>query len=276
MARRNPNVAVGRRGNPTIGTKREALALLAQYRNGATLDDLGIQLGLSRERIRQIFVEYGLRNQARAVVRGRKKKCLARARRIVAEADLDELIPLGTAGVMAERLGIAKRHIPVLTGRLNRERPGWRGRHVSSVASRPDDSPYIDALRRAAKTMGQPLTKPMYDAWADVHGYVTGQAMQVHFGSWNKALTAAGLQESPPTRSVAYKRITVDECIEKLADILEAKKIDYISYAKYEAIASRSKGKLPSAPLVRMRVREKYRKGWPHAVDLARAVRDAR
>lgn len=236
----------------------------ALYVQGATLEDVGIQFGLTRERVRQIFVGAGLPTRSpgasRAIQRARQLRekseaiCAAFATGKEPEKIALELgVPLsGVKAVLRDRMPVAFRH-----------------------KSRPRPPTFTDAellafLRAAeAATQERPLTTTAYRGFAagrttaDGRRYPAPQTIASRFTKWRLALREAGLPAGKAGDRGPKVRFDEDAC--RAAVRAAAKKLGRPpSGPEYESFARATGGRHPSLWTVRNRF-----DGWIRALQEA-------
>jgi hypothetical protein len=180
--------------------------ILRRRREGRTLDEIGQEVGLTREGVRQVLVKRGGPSGAevRAILeRERREREIARQ-----EAIRRWLVDNGPATVdyVAESLHIDAQTVSRLwppdqaAYRVNRQ----------TAARRWKDDEIMEALRHAA-TYEYPLRRATYDTLVDL-GEVSGpkavRIMQV-FGTWRSACELAGVETLAPRRE-AYNSTWTD------------------------------------------------------------------
>jgi hypothetical protein len=192
----------------------------AMYRQGATLREVGAAHGLSGERVRQLFVASGLPTRPREhVVRGDASR---------GEPD----------------------------GRLQRK--SRAGRRPAWATKRYSDEELIQLLREASSTLGGVLSAEAYTRLARTRTLSHGRPWPTHqthfrrFGSWRKALEAAGARANPSSPIAGQRLFEVGHCIDAIRHAhRELGRIP--SVIDYERIAASSKGALPSSTTIRNR-----------------------
>jgi hypothetical protein len=220
------------------------LAMAVRYAAGETLDAIGRDYGLTRERVRQILQKSGLVDAAGA-------RAARQARRLEADETLREQLlawaaanPGRSRDVAAAELGIDVSEIGRLLGAEARLRFIEERHHEPQVS----DEEVLAGLRRAAAALGDPLVADRYDTYVPVHGLLSSVRIIQRWGTWNAACRAAGLGVNSGRRSYR-RRWTEAEMLEHVANYLmgEGCRGTYYGYDAY----ARSASGAPSAQTVR-------------------------
>lgn len=223
----------------TRGAAEERTVVMAQrYAAGETLEAIGADHRLTRERVRQILKASGLVDAGQA----RAARCAAReAEDQAARALIYTWLqnnPGRTQSVAAQQLGIPT----TLIGRLlGPEARRWfvDERDVDPVV--PDED-VLAGLRQAAVELGDPLVADRYDTYAPSRGLLGSVRIIQRWGTWNAACVAAGLRINAG-RAVYRRRWTEAEMLEHVANYLQTEDCRG-SYAGYDDYARR----VPEAP----------------------------
>jgi DNA-binding CsgD family transcriptional regulator len=165
--------------------------LLALYEEGRSNREIGVQLGLSAERIRQLLLSYGIdsrpadKRRYEAAVRGRKNEIIATYRR------------LGSESQAARELGLQEYHVRRLIRASVPEAQVLR-RRERSRRKRYTDEDLCAALREAAKQLPAPLGYHAYRKWAEYRRAdglpsPSAQTVVLRLGTWREALDTASL-----------------------------------------------------------------------------------
>jgi len=166
------------------------------YERGATLEEIGRSLNVSRERARQLLNQYGIERTPRA---DRLYNAAFPARAPEVEA---LFLQLRDDVAVSERTGIdvaavgrwVDGHIPDPDVLRRRRKPG--SEHYS-------DEEFVACLRVGAKELGSPMAHATYADWSrgrmlDADRAWPGpQGMMLRFGSWRNTLARAGLPANP-------------------------------------------------------------------------------
>jgi Homing endonuclease associated repeat len=140
------------------------------------------------------------------------------------------------------------------------------------VKKKYSDEELLQLLREANEAIGGVMTASAYNAFAKGRNFADGRpwpTQQTHFhrfGSWRKALQAAGLEANPPSAIAGQCLFDLNQCIDAILHVhREVGAAPTIS--EYEAIATNSHGALPSSATVRNRCGS-----WSKALRLADLV----
>src|SRR5437588_8758508 len=120
------------------------------------------------------------------------------------------------------------------------------------------DAELLDFLRQASRGVGGILTTMDYNRYADARTTEDGrlwpghQTPSLRFGSWRKALTAAGLGANPSSAIAGQRLFEAEHCIDAVRSL--ARDLRRIPTAReYEEYAAESSGGLPSLGTLRNR-----------------------
>jgi Homing endonuclease associated repeat len=246
------------------------------YATGATLEEVGVRFGLTRERVRQVFQEAGLptRSIAETLSLRRERAVHERSEEICAaystRRDVGEVArALDLPRVVVKE--VVERHFP----------PPERRRRPRAATPKYPTEEMIAFLRQASAAASLPLTTGRYSryaegrqtddgrSWPSTHTYVK------RFGSWRKALVRAGLAVAPRRASPPRRRFSEADCIRalrKAAEVIE----EVPTATAYDELARASRGRLPSAMTITNRLgtwhqaltraslwRASFRAAWP-------------
>lgn len=218
------------------------------YANGGTLEAVGQQYGLTRERVRQIFRDQGLPTIP-----------LGDRRRRVHEKRADEIIDkyreLRDEREVARVLGLPRVVVEeVLRKRLSASELRKRTKHGKKYSN----DELIAMLCQASEALGGVLTKDDFESYArerqlsDGRPWPTAQTHMHRFGTWRKALEAAGLRANPTSAIAGQLLFTEAQCIDALRHL--ARELDKApTVAEYEAYAKEMNGAFPSSATIRNR-----------------------
>jgi hypothetical protein len=236
--------------------------MYALYQDGATLEEVGERYGVTRERVRQLFNKAGLATRSRQEASERKRDTVTRRieehRKQIVQGFLD-----------ARNLdAVAAEHdLPVSTVRaiLKEALPSHEYR---ALADKPWPKQYTDDeligfLRQAGAAQDGILSLASYRRFAGTRRkgrrWPTPQTYSTRFGSWVKALHAAGMQANAP-HARGGKTFDAGDCLAAVRAV--AQKLEKTPTSKeYEQCARQSEGSLPSLQTVRKRCG-----GWVQAV----------
>lgn len=191
------------------------------YSTGATLEEVGIEFSISRERVRQILREAGIST------RSTTETANVRHARIVEERGEEictEFSECQDAVEVSRRLDIPRAVVKEIVAercpQVVRRRPRASSRKYSTeelvrfLHETSADVPGVmtaEDYRRFAADRRAEDGRP----WPTVHTYIK------RFGSWRKALARAGLSVAPrSTRS--RRRFSDEECVKALRRAAEA------------------------------------------------------
>jgi hypothetical protein len=239
------------------------------YAGGATLDEIGAEHSLTRERVRQILLQAGydpaqLKKKARAARR-------ERAQREYGEAIREMLAKEHTPGEVSAGLRVPI----VLVKDIDAEDPSYARtrklvRSKSSCVKYTDDE-ILDCLREANDALGGILASGAYDEFMRGRKMVDGRLWPTHqtgllrFGSWREALERAGLPANASSPVAGRRVFSIGHCIDAILEVERA--VGHLpTAAEYERYASEMGGVLPSLATVRNRFG-----GWRHALEAAAA-----
>ncbi len=239
-----------------------------RYAAGATLDAIGKDFGLTRERVRQLILKGGYRmSELKAAA------AVARRRRITqnSRAEIRRML----LGGLPLNAVVAALHVPIAIVReIDATDPAYaRTRKASrkkTSSVKYTDEEVLECLRAASERLGGVLTTTGYDRFTRGQSFADGRNLPTHqtaflrFGSWRAALDAAGLSSNPSTPIAGSRIFSEGNCIDAILEVERA--LGHLpSVAEYETYAKRLAGAVPSAGTIRHRFGR-----WPHA--LRRAV----
>lgn len=240
------------------------------YKNGATLEEIGRSYGVTRERVRQIFVAFGLPTRSHSEAGANRRQA----------ADgplLRELeVLLAQGGQVYEiqtKLGVSRERLVRLTRKLVPDEVHRRLlMGYNSPGPRYSDEEMLLCLKIAAGTNEKPLTSDDYDQAArsrwmpDGRSWPLAQTIARRFGSWSSALEAGGISANPPSPAALYPAFNVDMCVAAVAAL--AGELARLPTAReYQAHAKSLGGWVPSMGTVR-----KLCGSWSEALRLVLAA----
>ena len=226
------------------------------YSSGQTMQQIGDQYNLSRERVRQILEKSG-----QATRSGQESSQLRRQQQ---EACSEEIMRLywqseDVAEVAAE-LGFQQSSVSrVVKANLPPDtRPDSQKRRKNGPQSkRHSDQEIISYLQAANASLGGVLSISAYQEWAEQQPknkqgrQLPGpQAAALHFGSWREALLAAGLEANPSSPVNGTGKFGVQQCQQAIQE-LAAKLKTTPTARQYDQYARLSQGRLPSLATLR-------------------------
>lgn len=248
-------------------TSDRAKRIVDRYVSGATLEEVGQEFKLTRERIRQIIVRAGYSTASL-----RKKGRTVRKRRIfeIYRPEIESLLAEGKApNEVARALRLPLDLVAIADAadpEYSRRRKTLR-RKVSSPKYTNEE--VLDCLRSANRILGGVLTTAEYGRVArqrtfpDGRPWPTQQTAILRFGSWRAALGQAGLPFNPSTPIAGKRVFEASHCIDALIEVERA--LGHLpSVKEYERYARQMGGALPSAATVRHRFGR-----WPDALRAA-------
>ncbi len=195
------------------------------YRRGATLEQVGLQAGISAERVRQLFKGAGLKTRSRG-------------QRVQRKHELSKV-------AVRE---ILKAQIPLNRYRTLRRKP---------APKRYEDHELLGFLRKAGAARRGPLSLVFYDRWAvgrytsDGRRWPTHQTHCKRFGSWSKALNEAGMQANEQQAGCGMA-FDADKCLRAIR-VVHQKLGRTPTANEYTRYARDSAGQLPSLTTIRNR-----------------------
>lgn len=144
--------------------------------------------------------------QRKAQFRGSKKECLAEIRRV---ADLLGRVP--SAKLFNEHGTLCVKTVQNLFGSWN----AALAKAKLSLNNRRDVTPElcIKELRRVAKKIGKTPTTKVFRR----HSNICAASVEHKFGTWTKALLAAGLK---PTKNTAVSKVDIVKEIQRMSRVL--------------------------------------------------------
>lgn len=224
--------------------------MYAMYRDGATLDQVGTEFGLTRERVRQLFAANDLETISLAVRRRRQ-----------AENKSSEIVALyrdvRNVDAVGRRLGLAKSNVDQI---VRRElSPAERRKPSAAHKKKYSNEELIACLFGARDAIGGVLTTSAYTRYArsrhfeDGRPWPTHQTFLLRWGGWRKALAEAGLARNPSSPIAGQRLFEAEHCVDALRHA--ARELGKApTAAAYDDLAQRSGGALPSQATVRNRL----------------------
>lgn len=248
---------------------QRVVAMRELYETGATLEEVGERFGVTRERVRQLFMTYGVPVRSVGETHELRRRQLMEARR-------SEICALLDAGLspseISSRLALAPQVVrDVLAEEPSRSRQVAFRRHARMKRTKPryTDEEIVECLRTANLELGGVLTTSDYTAFAKTRTFPDGRPWPGHqtpfhrFGSWREALHQAGLVANPPSAVAGQRLFTRGHCIDAILEVERALGHPPTA-AEYERAAVASKGALPSLATLRHRCG-----GWQKALATA-------
>ncbi len=261
-----------------IGRVADQEVVIALARSGLTLDEIGTEVGATRERVRQILTSKAPEvDAARKVLATRRRKHLATRQRHTEAADRlnrlsEELLARGVdhSAVLED---LQRTRLPDVTARRFRIAPetvlalyeasGFDFPFVNrkaDTALRFDHEACVSYLRLAAEELGvNRLTAAAYEDFASrqtltPEAWPSAQTIIKRFDSWAEATDAAGLESNPQSSRVYEQQYPPARC-RKFVDryVAEALSSDTRpTLAGFDRWSKENGG--PSAPTLRNRL----------------------
>lgn len=234
-----------------------AVSAYELYQGGATLDEVGRQFGVTRERIRQIFREHGF--PTRSVGESQQLK---RQQQLSADPELicRTYLDCKDLAEVARRLELPRSLVREV---VDSELTAADRRKDRNTRKKYSDDELIDFLRAASQDLGGVLSGAAYDEFArsrrtaDGRPWPTRQTHILRYGTWRKAVTAAGLSANPSSPIAGQTLFDDNQCIDALR--AAARSIGRAPTAdEYEEFARLSGGAFPSQATVRNRLGRWY------------------
>ncbi|MEY3617377.1 MAG: hypothetical protein RL726_75 [Actinomycetota bacterium] len=197
--------------------------ILALALEGATYQEIGLQFGLTRERVRQIIAKHN--GKVPLDVRREKRR---------QERELVEKNEVRVERWLREHPGATVVEIGLALGLTNSDVEKLLGHHIRHLVLVPDDrqgiryqpvrwtrAEILDAIRRAA-TVESPLSYARYDEIRVEHCIDGPSAIRILqiFDTWTAACREAGVRHGRRIRSRYTRRWSADEMIDHLASFL--------------------------------------------------------
>jgi len=219
------------------------------YAGGATLEEIGATIGVSRERVRQLLKAAGVPARSSSdTFRLRRKQHLVKRDAILERYKLSR-----DANIVAEELevpvSIVREVISVL--------PRGLAMMGKQKVKRFEDEFLLNCLREASDSLGGVLSCQDYNRFALSRGspdipWPSHQTMAKRFGSWRAALARAGLSSNPATPITGQLLFEEAHCIDALREVARAwGRLPTAN--EYEVYARASNGGVPSLPTIRNR-----------------------
>lgn len=220
--RRVAEIAAQRRERAQQVSPRDS-QILARVLEGKNYEEIGAEIGLTRERVRQIIERHGWPKPSavRREKRRNEERKIEENRVLVTGWLLDH--PGATVDEIGSAVGLAPhdveeatvpqvRHLVLVSG----DRDGSRVR--PHRWTRPE---ILDAIRRAAQTES-PLSYARYDEIRVAHSIDGPSAIRILqiFDSWSAACREAGVQHGRRIRGTYTRRWTAEEMLDHLARFL--------------------------------------------------------
>ena len=237
---------------PATTPPPRAWAMARDYMHGANLQDIATPAHVTRERVRQIierqspFSTSDLRNVAAAIRDEEHQK---------AAADLQAWSMKNTGApleVIYETFQIDHATAKDLLG------PRYHFHNATPTKTgtvRSTRESLLPALSQFHKETGE-VSQPAYKAWADEHGFAGPQTIRMRFGSWSKALAAAGISDAC-TEHAREKMYTDEDLWAAVVDSVRAGEGAPVTAIETEKWLAARPG-MPSLGLIRQRLDGRY------------------
>jgi hypothetical protein len=199
-------------------------AMHDRYVEGATLQEVGDEFGVTRERVRQLFVASGYSS------RGRGERIELREQHDDERgAEIEALYrELGDVAEVADRIGWSTGRTRGVLLRRGVEIRAYR-RRTSSRRPVFSDEEVLECLREASRddsfvSSRGILTAPGYDRarrgrrTSDGRPWPSSQIAALRFGTWRAALEAAGVPANPSSGAAGRRRFDVEACVAALRE----------------------------------------------------------
>jgi transposase len=226
------------------------------YEHGATLEEIGDDFGITRERVRQLFKAAGLQT--------RTASATATLKQAADQQRADEIIDCfrqaKDLAAVAHELDIPKNVVTQVLGeRLSpREYRELTATAKADPVKRFTDAELLGLLIEAQGELGGTLTGTAYNVLArnrrtaDGRLWPTKQVHALRFGSWRNALITAQLDANPSSPMAGKGRFGQQRCADALRELhLSSGRVP--SASEYEKYWHGTEGRLPSLSTVRKR-----------------------
>jgi hypothetical protein len=239
--------------------------MYALYQDGATLKVVGERYGVTRERVRQLFNKAGLATRSRQEASERNRDTIRRRieehRKQIVQGFLDtrnlDAVAAQHDVSISTVKAILKEALPSHEYRALTYKP-WPKQYT--------DDELIAFLRQAGAAQDGILSLASYRRFAGARRngrkWPTPQTYSTRFGSWVKALHAAGMQANVPY-TLGGKTFDAGDCFAAVRAVAQKLGKTPTSH-EYEQCARQSKDSLPSLQTVGKRCG-----GWVQAVHRA-------
>ena len=180
------------------------------YWDGVSMDEIGAELGVTKQRVDQLLTEHGV---PRLPVGERRYAAVARRQ---GPQIIEHFLRTRDEAVVAAELGLPLTTVKRFVDASLPDAQLLRRRR-RDVKDRYSDTDLLSAVAEAARQLPSPLTSTAYGAWAQ--GRLWGerpwpgpQAVALRFGGWRRALVAADLPANPA--SGARRTFELQDAIE--------------------------------------------------------------
>jgi hypothetical protein len=223
------------------------------YVTGLTLEQVGKLFGLTRERVRQIFREAGLSIRSTSETRALRSKHLIEG---CGEEIKAAFLVSHNVEQVAHRFGLP---ITVTKVFIKTQFPHtWERRPPKPPEPKYPTEEILELLREAADAVGGDLREPSYRRYAEGRSIADGRSwpsastINARFGSWSRALIAAGLKPLGTLSSKSRRKFSDDDCFAAIRAAAEALG-GPPTVGAYREFARKSQGGYPSEMTIRVR-----------------------
>jgi transposase len=247
-----PNASRRQRAAAKQDAEERAREMHAEYQKGSTLEEVGAQFGVTRERVRQLFRQFDL------PVRSVRESAALQRELQWARADevVEAFMELRDELAVAKRLDMPQSVVQAIV--RERVSAGER-RKATRHAKRYAEQELINCLKEARSQLGGVLTAAGYSefargrTFADGRPWPTHQTQALRFGSWRKALRVAGLRANKSSPIAGQRLFEVGHCLDAVRHLhRELGRVP--TAADYERFAAESGGAYPSLATLRHRI----------------------
>ncbi len=237
------------------------------YEQGATLSEVGTRAGITAARVSKLFKKAGLQTRSRAQIDELKRAAIALRAHERRDALVEGFRETRSVAAVAKEHGLSKVAVREI---LEAEIPlhEYRALRRKPVPKKYADHELLGFLRKAGAARGGALTIAFYDDYAhgrhtaDRRRWPTHQTHAKRFGSWQKALHAAGIQANEQ-RTGCDMTFGADRCIDAIRAV--HKQLGKTpTVREYARCARDSAGSLPSLSTVCNRCGD-----WLEALQMA-------
>ncbi|MEZ7897563.1 MAG: sigma factor-like helix-turn-helix DNA-binding protein [Flaviflexus sp.] len=233
-----------------VGRDYREIAMVQRYASGATLEEIGNEYGLTRERVRQLIGKSPWTtseiNEARARI--------SEADRLAQKVRDQEAVIQWSVNNPAAPISQASSDLKLSEAFIRNALGPRKGLHANSRKKRVDprdwsDQELLEMLRQFNQETGQ-TSAAKFEEWSRARGGPTKQTPMNRFGKWALALEAAGVEGSHQVER--ERRHSDDDLWASLIDFFRETKDSY-SFRNFEEWSSKSEGR-PSGALIRIRL----------------------
>lgn len=233
-----------------MGTGERDDLIISMRERGATLEEIGQAMGVSRERVRQILKKRGAPARSTSdTFRLRREQHLLKRDEI-----LRRFRETFDAEQVSEELAVPVSIVRDVTAGIARS---LHMQHRKPYPRRWSDDELIGFLQEASQAVGGVLTCGDYNDYARSRStrkkpWPTHQTIFKRFGSWREALSRAGLRSNPASAITGKYLFEDSHCVDALRDA--ARELETApTVQQYEEFARSSNGGVPSSATIRNR-----------------------